>query len=134
MEVRLVSELFTIVARVYGFEGFLGLAKPSPTVDERIAKLAAIQEDLHAAIEAVKQLQDSAVNSKAEAEALQQAISQLQQDKKAAEELIKVPEESFARLLQRSSAKARGRGLLEGLAIGLTTGFLSSLLVWYLTK
>ena len=134
MELRLVSEAISVVARIYGFEAFLGLAKPSPTVDERIAKLAAIQEDLHAAIQAVKSLQDSALNSKAEAEELQKTITRLQQDRKAAEDLIKVPEESFARLLHGATAKARGRGLLEGLGVGLLTGFLSSLLVWYLTK
>lgn len=134
MELSVVVQAATQVARLYGFEGILKLARPSPSVDERIAKLAAIQSDLEAAIEAVKSLQRSATESKAEAEELQRTVAKLQQDKRTAESLIKVPEESFARLMHNANAKARGRGLIEGLGVGLVTGFLSSLLVWYVTK
>lgn len=129
-----LADLASQVVRIYGFEEFLKFLRPRPGVDERVAKLAAIQSDLQAAIEAVKALQKSAADSKAEAEALQATIARLQQDKQAAEDLAKVPQEAFARLLHTANARARGRGLLEGLGVGLTTGFISSFLVWYLTK
>lgn len=120
--------------RAYGFEGLLKLLRRSPSTDERIAKLAAIQADLEAAIEAVKELRKGAAASKKEADELQMSVEKLKEDKRAAEDLVKVPEEAFARMLGRASAKGRGRGLLEGVAIGLVTGFSSSLLAWWVTK
>jgi hypothetical protein len=84
-------------------------------------------------LQAVSELQESAVTSKNEAEALGQQVDRLRQDKAVAEELIKVPEEAFSRLMSRASARGRGRGLLEGVAVGLFTGVLSSYLVWYFT-
>jgi hypothetical protein len=84
-----VAGLATQVVRLYGYDEFLNLLRPRPTVDERITKLAAIQTDLEAAIEAVKILQKSASESKAEAEALQGTIARLQQDKQVAEELTR---------------------------------------------
>lgn len=122
------------VVRAYGFDGLLKLLRRSPDTDERITKLAAIQTDLEAAIEAVKDLQKSATASQTQANELQEAVERLKEDKKAAEDLVRVPEEAFARMLGRASAKGRGRGLLEGIAIGLFTGFASSLLAWWVTK
>jgi hypothetical protein len=128
------KEAVAAVLRIYGFEGLLTWLQPRPTIDERIVKLAQVQTDLEAAIEAVKVLRRNADESKAEAEQLKVTIDQLQQDKNAAEELVKLPEEAVLRLIARSNATGRGRGLIEGIIIGLVTGFLSSLLVWYLTK
>ena len=51
-----------------------------------------------------------------------------------AETLLQVPEESFSRMLARANSKARIRGIVEGLFIGLSTGAASSLAVWYVTK
>lgn len=70
------------------------------TVDERIARLDKIRDELEA----------------------------------AAETLLQVPEDSFARMLARANSKARIRGIVEGLTIGLVTGAISSLGVWYLTR
>jgi len=120
--------------RFYGYDGLLKLLGRSPKVDERIAKLAQIEQDLKAAIEAVHDLHKSALQSKAEAQQLQEAVAQLQQDKVVAEELVKAPEEAFGRMLQRANARGRGRGLIEGVTIGLVTGFASSILAWYVTK
>jgi hypothetical protein len=124
----------TTILRMYGLDGLFRWLQPSPSIDERIAKLAQVQSDLEAAIEAVKGLRQNADESKREAEKLQAVVGQLEQDKKAAEELVKLPEEAVARLIYRANAKGRGRGLVEGICIGLVTGFLSSLLAWYLTK
>jgi len=127
---RLISQLL----RMYGLEGVVGLLKPEPTIDERLQKLSKIQEDLNEALEAVSELQQSALTSKNEADALEREVSRLREDKAAAEELVKVPEEAFARMLSRASARGRGRGLLEGVIVGLLTGLASSWIVWYFTS
>jgi hypothetical protein len=103
-------------------------------VDERIARLDQIRADLHAAAEAVNELQREARDNKLEAESLREAVKQLEQDKVTAETLLQMPEDSFARMLARANSKARIRGIVEGLTIGLVTGVASSLAVWYVTK
>jgi hypothetical protein len=118
----------------FRYEMDLGQALDPKTVDERIARLDQIRADLGGAIDAVTELQKEAQDNKKEAENLRQAVERLEQDKVTAETLLKVPEDSFARMLGRANSKARLRGLFEGSAIGFTTGALSSLLVWYLTK
>lgn len=119
--------------RMYGLDGFIKILKPEPTIDERLTKLAKIQEDLGDALKAVEELQKSATTAKKEADELESEVHRLRQDKVVAEELVRVPEEAFARLLARASAKGRGRGLLEGIVVGLFTGGLSSWAVWYFT-
>ncbi len=104
------------------------------TVDERIARLDQIKADLTAAAEAVAELQREAQDNKKEAQSLRESVKQLEQDKVTAETLLQVPEESFSRMLARANAKARTRGIIEGASVGLLTGVLSSLLVWYATK
>ncbi|MES2608727.1 MAG: hypothetical protein V4679_00730 [Pseudomonadota bacterium] len=78
-------------------------------------------------------MQQSATTAKKEANDLESEVDRLRQDRAVAEELVKVPEEAFARLLARASAKGRGRGLFEGIVVGLLTGVVSSLIVWYFT-
>jgi hypothetical protein len=118
----------------FRYEMDLGQALDPRTVDERIARLDQIRADLGGAIDAVTELQKEAQDNKREASQLREAVDRLEQDKITAETLLKVPEDSFARMLGRANSKARLRGLLEGSAIGFTTGALSSLLIWYLTK
>lgn len=103
-------------------------------VDDRIARLDQIRGDLQDAVEAVAELQKEARDNKLEAESLRQAVRQLEQDKVTAETLLQVPEDSFSRMLARANSKARIRGIVEGLTIGLVTGAASSFAVWYLTK
>jgi hypothetical protein len=116
------------------YEIDLGQALDNRTVDERIAKLDQIRADLEAAVHAVAELQLEAQGNKKESAALQEAVVRLKQDKVTAETLLKVPEDSFARMLARANDKARVRGLVEGAVIGFLTGALSSYVVWYLTK
>jgi predicted nuclease with TOPRIM domain len=106
----------------------------SKDVDERIERLSTIKNDLEETIVAVEQLQAEAFKSKNEANKLKETISLLEQDKSTAEAMVKLPEESFSRVLSRASSKGRVRGIIEGIIIGFITGILSSLLVWYLTK
>ena len=106
----------------------------SKDIDERIKRLSTIKKDLQETIIAVEQLQDEAFKSKNEADKLKETISALEQDKSTAEEMLKLPEESFSRVLTKASSKGRVRGIIEGIIIGFITGILSSLLVWYLTK
>jgi prefoldin subunit 5 len=116
------------------YEMDLGQALDAKTVDERIARLDQIRTDLGAAIDAVSELQREAQQNKKEAETLRQAVERLEQDKVTAETLLKVPEDSFARMLARANAKARIRGVIEGAIIGFLTGTGSSFLVWYVTR
>jgi hypothetical protein len=65
---------------------------------------------------------------------LKAQIAELEQDKNAVESMLRVPEDSFARLLSRATAKGRVRGIIEGVLIGLATGVFSGALIWYLTR
>lgn len=106
----------------------------SKSVDERIARLEEIKGDLHGAIDAVESLRTDAIERKNEVEELQKTIQDLQEDKSTTEALLKVPQESFSRVLNQATSKGRVRGIIEGSIIGFVTGTLSSFLVWYLTK
>lgn len=104
------------------------------TVDARLARLDHIKKDLDGALEAVTELQLEARSNKRAAEELQQKIDSLEKDKQTFESLLQAPEESLERFFDRINSKDRNRGRLEGVAIGLVTGALSSYIVWYLTK
>jgi len=133
MSLEITGQIIAQLLRMYGFDGLIGVLKKEPTVDERLAKLSKIQEDLGDALKAVEELQKSAATSKREAVELESEVDRLRQDRAVAEDLVRVPEEAFARLLSRASARGRGRGLLEGILVGLLTGGASSWVVWYLT-
>ncbi|MEJ8569695.1 hypothetical protein [Elongatibacter sediminis] len=128
-----VSTLVDALLRMYGFEGFAKAFKAEPTIDERLAKLSKIKEDLGEATRAVDELEQSALVAKREANQLEEEVNRLREDKEVAEKILKSPEDAFSRLLARAAAKGRGRGLLEGIVIGLLTGGISSWLVWYFT-
>jgi hypothetical protein len=106
----------------------------SETVDERIARLGKIKADLEAAIGAVEELQGDANASKFQVDQLRQDVAALQQDKATAERLLNLPEESFARLLDRATRRGQVKGIIVGVIIGLATGCVSSYAVWYFTK
>ena len=103
-------------------------------IDDRIAKLDAIQRDLAAAVAAVGELKKQALERKDEVQELQDRVKQLQEDRAAAEQMLKPPEDAVIRLYSRAAGRNRLRGIIEGLVIGFVTGALSSLLIWYLTK
>ncbi len=106
----------------------------SASADERIAKLGSIKEDLEAAVVAVEGLKQEAEARKMEADDLKDTVQKLEDEKNTVETLLKLPEESFTRVLTRASAKGRVRGLFEGILVGFATGVMSSLLIWYITK
>lgn len=85
-------------------------------VSRRIAKLARIRSDLESAVVAVTALQVDADEKQKHRELLRQSIAELSTDKTVAEALLRVPEESFSRLLARASQRGRLRGVVEGLA------------------
>lgn len=128
------SRVFGHFLRMYGLDGLAKILKPEAAIDERLAKLANIREDLGDAMKAVDELQKSALTAKREADTLESEVTRLRQDRVVAEELASVPEEAFARLLARATAKGRGKGLIEGIVVGLLTGGISSWVVWYLTS
>jgi hypothetical protein len=85
-------------------------------------------------VHAVTQLQAEALQNKKEAEDLRATVEQLKQDKSTTEAMLKLPEDSIARVLARASSRGRIRGIIEGIIIGLITGGLSSYFIWYVTK
>lgn len=123
---------FRISMPLFGYFDFE--LEDSKTIDERIARLGEIKDDLTGAIKAVDELQKEALTRKSEVELLQESVQKLQKDKDAVESLLKIPEDSFSRILTRATSKSRVRGIIEGSIIGFITGALSSLLVWYVTK
>ncbi len=104
------------------------------TIDERISRLGEIKEDLEGAIKAVNDLKNEALKRKSELNNLQESVKKLEEDKDSVESLLKIPEESFSRIIGKATSKGRIRGIIEGSIIGFVTGTLSSFLVWYLTK
>jgi hypothetical protein len=118
----------------FSYEIALDDLATSETVNARIARFGDIKRDLEAAISAVQDLQYEANDRKLEADDLQALVAKLQEDKNAAESLLKIPEESFMRLVGGATSKGRIRGLMEGAFVGFITGVLSSLLVWHLTR
>ena len=115
------------------YEVVLNDVLDSQSVDERIAKLDSVKEDLESAIKAVTKLQADAQTHKQEATELERAVKQLEADKDAAEKLLKIPQESVLRLVGRATLRGRVRGWIEGAVIGLITGCVSSYLVWSFT-
>lgn len=130
MSVLMKSTRLSVSLPFLRYEMDIAKALDPKTVDERIERLDHIRNELSSAIDAVTELQREAQDNKTEAESLRESVKQLEQDKATAETLLKIPEESFARMLVRASSRGRIRGLLEG----FVTGALSSLLVWYVTK
>lgn len=104
------------------------------TIDTRITRLSDIKKELESAIFAVEQLQSEAQENKEEVSRLQERIRELEEDKSTAETVLKVPQESFARLIENASSKGRVRGWIEGLILGLLSGVISSLTVWVFTE
>lgn len=98
-------------------------------VELRIAKLKDVQQDLAAAVLAIKALEFDGELRKREYDELVASIRDLQEDKKAAELLLGVPENSFGRLLDRATRRGRWRGRVDGFLMGV----LSSLLAWYIS-
>ncbi len=119
---------------VSSFAGLTIELEDKKTIDERISRLGEIKEDLEGAIKAVDDLQSEALKRKSELSNLQESVQKLEEDKDTVESLLKIPEESFSRILNKATSKGRIRGIIEGSIIGFVTGTLSSFIVWYFTK
>jgi len=76
----------------------------SQSIDTRIAPLSDIKKELESAILAVDSLQSEAQQNKKEVNKLQERIRELKEDKSTAENLLKVPQESFIPLMERASS------------------------------
>ena len=117
----------------FSYEVTLDDVLTNKDVDERIKKLGQIKPDLQDSVGAVEQLQAEALHNKTEADKLRETVEQLKQDKATTESMLKIPEDSLARVVARAGSKGRIRGLLEGILIGLVTGAVPSYFVWYIT-
>lgn len=116
------------------YEVSLNDALDSQNIDTRIARLTDIKEELESAILAVESLQNEAHENKQQVNYLQERIRELEEDKNTAEAILKVPQDSFVRLIEQASSKGRMRGWFEGLIIGLLSGVVSSLAAWFITE
>ena len=125
---------FRVSLPFFSYEVTLDDVLDSKNVDERIKRLSTIRTDLEETVHAVTQLQAEALQNKKEAEDLRATVEQLKQDKSTTEAMLKLPEDSIARVLARASSRGRIRGIIEGIIIGLITGGLSSYFIWYVTK
>ena len=104
----------------------------SKSVDERISKLEKVRADLLDAVNAVESLQEEAQQSKSEVSNLNEELEKLREDKETTENLLKVPEESFARVLDKASSKAQWRGLFIGFFLGILAS-LAATAIWEFT-
>lgn len=102
-------------------------------VDERIARLSQVHRDLLAAAQAVEALQEEANVRKSEVEVLRESVDRLSKDKDVSAAVLTLDQESIARLFANANKRLQSRSIWLGIIIGLVTGFLSSLAVWYLT-
>ena len=128
------SARFRISLPFFSYEMNLKELVDSTNIDDRIAKLGEIKADLEAAVIAVDSLKSEAEDRKAETNNLRETIEQLNEERNTAEALLKLPEESFARLLTKANSKGHLRGIIEGSLIGFSTGTISSIIVWYFTN
>jgi len=128
------SARFRVSLPFFSYEVNLNDLVDSSTIDERISKLGRVKEDLEAAIVAVSTLQKEAEKHREEANKLSETVSMLSKERLTAEALLKIPEDSFTRLLTKANSKGRWRGIVEGAIVGFITGVLSSFVVWLLTK
>lgn len=111
-------------------EDFLG----HQTIDQRLQRLGSIKADLQASISAVEELEHEAFKKKREVDELEEAVQRLNEDKTTTDNLLRLPEETLARVLARATSKGHWRGIVEGVFFGFLTGAASSFLVWYLTQ
>lgn len=96
------------------------------SVDARIAKLEKVRGDLLDAVDAVKSLEAEAHKSKDELTHLNEQLSTLKKDKETTEELLKLPQDSFARVLDRASRGAQWKGLIIGFLLGILASLIAT--------
>jgi hypothetical protein len=96
------------------------------SVDERIQKLEKVRQDLLDAVDAVKSLEDEAHKNKKELEELNVQLNKLREDKQTTEQLLELPQQSFARVLDKASKGAQWRGLIIGLVLGILASLIAS--------
>ena len=100
----------------------------------RLSSLTKLKKDLESALLAVSALQTEATAKQKEYEEVKARLLAAQADKSTLDLVLQLPHESLARVIANAGKANRLRGLLEGAALGLATGVLSSAAVWYLTK
>lgn len=96
------------------------------TIDERIVKLEKVKSDLLDAVDAVRSLEEEARKSKDESDRLDAQLSKLRKDKETTEELLKLPQDSFARVLAKASRGAQWIGIVIGFFLGILASLIAS--------
>jgi hypothetical protein len=98
----------------------------SKTVDERIDALGKVRSDLLDAVSAVESLQKEAQQSKLEVANLNEQLKTLTTDKTTTESLLKIPEQSFARVLGKASSRAQWKGIVLGFVLGILASYIAT--------
>ena len=103
-------------------------------IEERIDQLDDIKNKLIETANAVNQISTNSKQKKVELDELIKKYQEVKQDKDESEKLLQVNKDSFGRILLSPNKKTEKRSIVIGFIIGIVTGTLSSLLVFYLTS
>ncbi|MDD2623043.1 MAG: hypothetical protein WC142_08290 [Bacteroidales bacterium] len=103
-------------------------------IEERIDQLDDIKNKLIETANAVNQISTNSKQKKVELDELIKKYQEVKQDKDESEKLLQVNKDSFGRILLSTNKKTEKRSIVIGFIIGIVTGTLSSLLVFYLTS
>ena len=96
------------------------------SVDERISKLEKVRSDLMDAVNAVESLQEEAASNKKELEKVSEQLEKLKEDKKTTENLLELPQQSFARVIDKASRAAQWKGILVGFIFGILASLIAT--------
>ncbi|MDD3331340.1 MAG: hypothetical protein PHQ82_08515 [Bacteroidales bacterium] len=103
-------------------------------IEERIDQLDDIKNKLIETANAVNQISTNSKQKKVELDELIKKYQEVKQEKDESEKLLQVNKDSFGRILLSTNKKTEKRSIVIGFIIGIVTGTLSSLLVFYLTS
>ena len=103
-------------------------------IEERIDQLDDIKNKLIETANAVNLISTNSKQKKVELDELIKKYQEVKQDKDESEKLLQVNKDSFGRILLSTNKKTEKRSIVIGFIIGIVTGTLSSLLVFYLTS
>lgn len=110
------------------------IQKTSNDITSTIKNLDRTKDDLLEAINLIDHLKSDLSEKQKKINDSEKILRKIQEDKETTETLLHLDLDSFTRILTDSTKRQRRNSLIIGILIGLMTGFLSSLSVWFMTK
>lgn len=98
-------------------------------IEDKIIKLGKIKEDLEQVIDVVDEMESEAKRKKTEIDQLTNQLLKVEEQKKTAEQILKLPKEAFVSLIEDANKKGRNRGIIIGIIISIVAG----LIVYFIT-